>query len=212
MLAHTRQQLDSLRQDTRRFAAIYAALRQHVFRLGGRFRPYANEAMLEDACSDAIMSVVVQHQGGFESDASDPAQLDNALLGYLFRAAQNQLMTSLRKDARARELFFTTTPRNADDDSPAIDPVAQCADPGATPDETTAASEQSRLVHECLDALSALARDTFKLALRGFNDLEIQQALKVASPATVRRRVHDAKNLMMACIQAKTEGQTCLSR
>lgn len=212
MLAHTRQQLDNLRQDSRRFAAIYSALRQRVFRLGGRFRPYANEAMLEDACSDAVMSVVVQHRGGFDADASNPAQFDDALIGYLYQAARNQLVTALRKDTRARELFFTATSRESDDDSPAADPLEHVADPGDTPDETAAVSEQSRLVHECLQALSELARDTFKLALRGFNDVEIQQALKVASPATVRRRVHDAKNLMMACIQAKTEGQACLSR
>lgn len=212
MLAHTRQQLDTLRQDTRRFAAIYSALRQRVFKSSGRFRPYVNEAMLEDACSDAIMSVVVQHQGGFEVDAPGSAQFDDALLGYLFRAAQNHLMTSLRRDTRARDLFFTPTPRTADDDSKSADPLEHAVDPAATPDETVAASEQSRLVHECLQALSELARDTFKLALRGFNDVEIQTALKVASPATVRRRVHDAKNLMMACIQAKTEGQACLSR
>lgn len=208
MLPRTREQLDDLRCNTKRFASLYSALRQRVFRLGGRYRPYANEGMLEDACSDAIMLIVVQHQGHFEADA-DAGRFDDALLGYLYQAAHNKLLTALHKDSRARELFFTPTSHDVDGNSPAIDPVEQAPDPGAAPDEETEAVEQSRLVHECLDALSDLARDTFKLALRGFNDQEIQRLLKVASPATVRRRVHDAKMLMMACIQGKTEGFAC---
>lgn len=209
MLARTRQQLDTLRQDTKRFVALYSALRQRVFRLGGHYRPYANEAILEDACSDAIMLVVIQHQGGFEADDSSPEHFDDALLGYLYRAAHNKLLTALRKDSRARELFFTPT-SDASDENPSVNsPLERVADPGAKPDEEAVAAQQARLVHECLEALSQLARDTFKLALRGFNDREIQQALNVASPATVRRRVHDAKNLMMACIQGKSESRSC---
>lgn len=208
MLSHTREQLETLQRDTRRFAELYSTLRQRVFRMGGRYRPYTNDDMLADACSDAVMLIVVQRQGNFEADGADPRHFDDALLGYLYQAARNKLLTSLLKDSRARELFAQPGVAGFDDSAMVTDPIEQVADPGATPDVEAATVEQSRLVHECLQALSELARDTFKLALRGFNDQEIQQALKVASPATVRRRVHDAKQQMTACIQHKMEGQS----
>lgn len=207
MLPRTRVQLDALRRDTRRFAALYSALRQRVFRLGGHYRPYASEEMLEDACSDAVLLTLVQHHGHFEADATDSGRFDDALLGYLYQAAHNRLLTSLHKDSRARELFFTPGGGNDDEDAPTNDPIAQAIAADPSPDEIAGAAEQSRLVHDCLEALSELARDTFKLALRGFNDQEIQDELQVASPATVRRRVHDAKQRMMDCVAGKMEGR-----
>lgn len=207
MLPRTRVQLDALRRDTRRFAKLYSALRQRVFRLGGRYRPYASEEMLEDACSDAILLTVVQYHGRFEVDTEDSSRFDDALLGYLYQAAYNRLLTSLHKDSRARELFFSPDSGPGDDDLPANDPIARAVTMDPTPDEAAGTVEQSRVVHECLEALSELARDTFKLALRGFNDQEIQETLQVASPVTVRRRVHDAKQRMVDCVQGKMEGR-----
>lgn len=199
MQLRVREQIDQLRGDPRRFRTVYGALRARVYRLGGTYRPYVTDSMLEDACSDAVVAVMVQYQGHFDAGSDDPAAFDDMLMGYLFHAARNRLMSALQKDSRGRRLFF--------EDSAATEADAAqpwLFDPSPRPDEQMQAQQRQQLLNECLRQLSELARTTFQLALRGFNDQEIQRALQIASPSTVRRRVHDAKTRMIACVQGKT--------
>jgi DNA-directed RNA polymerase specialized sigma24 family protein len=210
MQPSTRKLIDALREDRLRFRQLYDQLQLRVRRHGGRYRPYVDDAMLDYACSDAVMAVMVRYAGHFEAPEDTSPAFDDALLGYLFNAACNCLMSALRRDARARRVFFDELAVPVDGPShagtspmPWLDAVS--ADPG--PEESALSHDRGKLLRDCMSRLTELARATLQLALCGMNDAQIQQQLGVASASTVRRRVHDAKCRMVECVQGKASGE-----
>lgn len=211
MQPSTRKHIDALRGDRLRFRRLYDQLQLRVRRHGGRYRPYVDDAMLDDACSDAVMAVMVRYAGHFEAPAEHPETFDDALLGYLFNAACNCLMSALRRDARARRVFFDelAVPVDGGDGQAGASPMpwldAVSPDPG--PEESALTRDRGKLLRDCMSRLTELARASLQLALCGMNDAQIQQQLGVASASTVRRRVHDAKCRMVECVQGKVSGE-----
>ena len=64
-----------------------------------------------------------------------------------------------------------------------------------------------RLLDACLAKLSALARETFKLALQGYTDTEIQALTRTGSANAIRRRVSETKSTVVECVRRKSGGK-----
>ncbi|QBQ99512.1 sigma-70 family RNA polymerase sigma factor [Paraburkholderia pallida] len=193
---------------------------------GARFEPFLHKACavfykyarseyrwslredMEDAWQAAVTDVFVEKPHNFrlsEEGAASPGEFEGALGRYLGKVAANKLATRLRSVGKGMQRVQSFE-----------EMLARCPDLDRFMHETghtaPAADEEAerlamrRVLDTCLAKLSARVRETFKLALLGYSDVEIQAMTSSGSASAIRRRVSEAKMLVVACVRNKWGG------
>lgn len=197
--------LAALRDDTARFEAFYTALRRRFHRACRISAPWASEDEIEGTLTDTLIEIVLERRGRFAFDPEKSA-FEDALAAYVLAAARNNLMNALSRRGLEVKLFDSVERLEALGDG--IEPrLAHERERPATPEQEAHARERASVMERCLQRLTALARQTLALALRGFTDQEILSRLGGASAVSVRRRIFDAKTRVAECAE-QTLGET----
>src|SRR5699024_5359589 len=117
----------------------------------GKYRPYATDEMVLDAVDDAVLDVIIRYRGNFDASTDDSEAFDDALFRYLYKTAINKLLTALRRDGRARELF----PESLDARTPHHDRTStremDVASNEDGPEDAAHAAQRRKLVLECFE-------------------------------------------------------------
>ncbi|MFL9883665.1 hypothetical protein PQR66_11550 [Paraburkholderia agricolaris] len=193
----------ALRNDNARFDAFYTALRRRFLRGCRISTPWANEDEIEGTLTDTLIEIVLERRGRFFYDPQKSA-FEDALAVYVLAAARNNLMNALSRRGFEAKLFDSVERLEALGD--AIEPqLAQERDRPATPEQHAHARQRASVMERCLQKLTALARQTLALALRGYTDQEILARLGGASAVSIRRRVFDAKSRVAECAEQALE-------
>ncbi|ABO55032.1 hypothetical protein LA345_12805 [Burkholderia vietnamiensis] len=189
--------LTALRDDTARFEAFYTTLRRRFHRACRFSAPWASEDEIEGTLTDTLIEVVLERRGRFAFDPSK-STLEEALAAYVLAAARNNLMNALSRRGLEIKLFDSVERLEALGEGVEAR-LAHERERPMTPEQEAHARERSRVMERCLQRLTALARQTLALALRGFTDQEILTRLGGASAVSVRRRIFDAKSRVADC-------------
>ncbi|WP_322009418.1 hypothetical protein [Paraburkholderia sp. J12] len=192
--------LATLRNDTARFEAFYHGLRRRFHRGCRVAVPWAGEDEIESTLTDTLIEIVLERRGRFAFDAGKSA-FEEALAAYVLAAARNNLMSLLARRGTETRLFDSVERLEALGES--IDGhVMRERERPATPEQQAHARQRASIMEACLQKLTALARQTLSLALRGYTDQEIVVRLGGASAVSVRRRIFDAKSRVTECAEA----------
>ena len=192
-----------------RFKPFLLSARTAFYRFAGRHYHWSFREDVEDAWQAAVVDVFLDKPDNFKNPsemAGAPEQFEAVLTRYLGKAAINKLSTRLASLGKSAQRFQSLDGMVADgvDFDKLLYEGGHTA-PGAEADAE--ATGMKRLLDACLAKLSALARETFKLALQGYTDTEIQALTRTGSANAIRRRVSETKSTVVECVRRKSGGK-----
>lgn len=183
--------------DRDQFRAFFLALRKDVFRGARRRFPWVRDADVEACLHDAMLGALEGRSDfAVPPDARDDSTRLAAHLGAHVRSATTQRLIERLVRAGHAIRIDTEYP-----DDPLDRLLAQAGHASMLADSVDR-ERRVRIVGECLQRLPELARQTIGLALRSCSDTEIQVSTGAGSAIAARRRVSEAKNLLVRSAQS----------
>lgn len=215
MEAAVRDALERLRRHPTRFRNFYDKLRRDFHRTARRQWPLSREDEIDEAVNEACVALFSENKGNFVADSTttnDPFAFEVALTRYLVGASRFKLLTLLGKRIEI-EALQVPLPDEDEEHDDVIDKMLSKEGAAtdrhtlfASPEDSVEQQQRRHILERCLKTLSSLARETISLALRGHNDIEIQTHMGASSAVTIRRRVSEAKRLLIDCAR-KARGE-----
>lgn len=199
--------IEQLLTHRERFRDFFFSLRKGFFGQARRRFSWARDFDIEECLHEALVAIL-QQRGNFtvpKEVLAEREAFEARLAAYVRAAALNKLCERMEKLGHE----VKTHVRIDQDERPTdlldvlLTEAGYVAD---TPEDHLRQARRMEILGNCLRALTALARQTIELALRGHTDVEIQARTGAGSAVAVRRRVSETKTALMRCAHGASGG------